>query len=72
MSLQAVKDSLLKTHQFKLTGDDPKKIEFVLNGFLRGGPRMDYNSAGATAATNRCLRLVHSLRSENDHVAPHE
>src|SRR5215510_11008103 len=34
-TLQAIKDRLVKQHQFKLAGDDEQKIEYVFNVFLR-------------------------------------
>src|SRR4029077_4022714 len=51
-TLQAIKDRLVKQHQFKLAGDDEQKIEYVFNVFLRGGPRMDY-SYGSTSPNNQ-------------------
>ena len=47
-TLQAIKDRLVKQHQFKLAGDDEQKIEYVFNVFLRGGPRMDYSYASTS------------------------
>jgi hypothetical protein len=47
-TLQAIKDRLVKQHQFKLIGDDEQKIEYVFNAFLRGGPRMDYSYASSS------------------------
>jgi hypothetical protein len=47
-TLQAIKDRLVKQHQFKLVGDDEQKIELVFNVFLRGGPRMDYSYASTS------------------------
>jgi hypothetical protein len=47
-TLQAIKDRLVKQHQFKLVGDDEQKIEYVFNVFLRGGPRMDYSYASTS------------------------
>jgi hypothetical protein len=47
-TLQAIKDRLVKQHQFKLVGDDEQKIEYVFNAFLRGGPRMDYSYASTS------------------------
>lgn len=47
-TLQAIKDRLVKLHQFKLGGDDEQKIDYVFNVFLRGGPRMDYAYASST------------------------
>jgi hypothetical protein len=47
-TLQAIKDRLVRQHQFKLVGDDEQKIEYVFNVFLRGGPRMDYGYASSS------------------------
>jgi len=47
-TLQAIKDNLVKQHQFKLVGDDEQKIEYVFNVFFRGGPRMDYSYASTS------------------------
>jgi len=47
-SLQAIKDRLVTQHQFKLTNDDQKKIEYVFKVFYEGGPTMDYAYASAT------------------------
>src|SRR5262249_10513176 len=47
-TLQAIKDRLIKQHQFKLTADDEQKIEYVFTVFLRGGPRMDYSYASTS------------------------
>jgi hypothetical protein len=49
-TLQAIKDNLVKQHQFKLIADDEQKIDYILNIFLRGGPGMDYSYASASPA----------------------
>ena len=47
-TLQAIKDRLIKQHQFQLSMDDVQKIEYVFNVFFRGGPRMDYSYASSS------------------------
>jgi hypothetical protein len=47
-TLQAMNDRLIKQHQFKLTADDLKKIDYVFSVFLRGGPKMDYSYASSS------------------------
>ncbi len=47
-TLQAIRDRLVRQHQFKLIGDDEQKIEYIFNVFLRGGPRMDYSYASSS------------------------
>src|SRR5262252_3223732 len=47
-TLQAINDRLIKQHQFKLTADDLKNIDYVFNVFLRGGPKMDYSYASSS------------------------
>jgi len=49
-TLQAIKDDLTGRHQFKLSVTDLQKIDFMLNVFLQGGPRMDYNYSNASPA----------------------
>jgi hypothetical protein len=47
-TLQAINDRLIKQHQFKLTADDLKNIDYVFSVFLRGGPKMDYSYASSS------------------------
>jgi hypothetical protein len=51
-TLAAIKDNLLKQHQFKPVGDDEQKLEFVFNVFSRGGPRMTYAFASPSPNQN--------------------
>ena len=63
-TLQAIKDRLVKQHQFKLVGDDEQKIEYVFNVFLRGGPRMDY--AYASSSPNNQVPSYYNLMVATD------
>jgi hypothetical protein len=63
-TLQAIKDRLVKQHQFKLVGDDEQKIEYVFNVFLRGGPRMDY--AYASSSPNNSVPSYYNLMVTTD------
>jgi hypothetical protein len=63
-TLQAIKDRLVRQHQFKLVGDDEQKIEFVFNVFLRGGPRMDY--AYASSSPNNQVPSYYNLMVTTD------
>jgi len=63
-TLQAIKDRLVKQHQFKLVGDDEQKIEYVFNVFLRGGPRMDY--AYASSSPNNTVPSYYNLMVATD------
>jgi hypothetical protein len=47
-TLLAIKNNLVKQHQFKPVGDDEQKIEYIFNVFLRGGPHMDYSYASTS------------------------
>jgi hypothetical protein len=47
-TLKAIKESVIRKHEFTLVGDDEQKIEYVFNAFFRGGPRMDYGFASST------------------------
>jgi len=51
-TLKAIKDSVIKKHEFTLVGDDEQKIEYIFNAFFRGGPRMDYGFSSATPNTS--------------------
>jgi hypothetical protein len=63
-TLQAIKDRLVKQHQFKLVGDDEQKVEYVFNVFLRGGPRMDY--AYASSSPNNSVPSYYNLMVATD------
>src|SRR5215475_9157053 len=63
-TLQTIKDRLVKQHQFKLSGDDEQKIEYVFNVFLRGGPRMDY--AYASSSPNNQVASYYNLMVTTD------
>ena len=63
-TLQAMKDRLVKQHEFMLTSDDEQKIEYVFNVFLRGGPRMDY--AYASSSPNNAVPSYYNLMVAND------
>ena len=63
-TLQAIKDRLVKQHQFKLAGDDEQKIELVFSVFLRGGPRMDY--AYASLSPNNQVPSYYNLMVTTD------
>jgi hypothetical protein len=45
-TLQAIKDRLMKQHQFKPVGDDERKLESLLDVFSRGGPMMEWGFGG--------------------------
>jgi hypothetical protein len=63
-TLQAMKDRLIRQHQFKLTRDDEQKIEYIFNVFYRGGPRMDY--AYASASPNASVPSFYNLMTATD------
>jgi hypothetical protein len=63
-TLRAVKDRLVKQHQFKLVGDDEQKLDLVFNVFLRGGPRMDY--AYASSSPNNQVPSYYNLMVTTD------
>jgi len=46
-TLRAMKDRLMRQHQFQLTADDQRKIEYIFKVFYDGGPSMDYTYASA-------------------------
>ena len=58
-TLQAIKDRLIQQHQFRFAADDEKRIEYVFNVFLRGGPRMDY--AYASSSPNNQVPSYYNL-----------
>jgi hypothetical protein len=47
-TLRAMKDRLIRQHQFQLSANDQQKIEYVFKVFYDGGPGMDYAYASAT------------------------
>jgi hypothetical protein len=63
-TLQAMKDRLIKQHQFKLTGDDESKIDYIFSVFFRGGPRMDY--AFASPSPNSFVPSYYNLMISTD------
>lgn len=63
-TLQAIRDRLVKQHQFKLIGDDEQKIEYVFSVFYRGGPRMDY--AYASSSPNNQVPSYYNLMVTTD------
>jgi hypothetical protein len=63
-TLQAIKDRLVKQHQFKFGGDDEQKIDYVFNVFFRGGPRMDY--AYASSSPNNQVPSYYNLMVTTD------
>jgi hypothetical protein len=63
-TLQAVKDRLVRQHQFKLSADDLQKIEYVFGVFFRGGPRMDY--AYASTSPNNQVPSYYNLMVTTD------
>jgi hypothetical protein len=63
-TLQAIKDRLIRQHQFALSADDQRKLEYVFNVFFRGGPRMDYGFA--STAPNPYVPSYHMLTVTND------
>ena len=63
-TLQAMKDRLIKQHQFRLTRDDEQKIEYIFNVFYRGGPHMDY--AYASASPNASVPSFYNLMTATD------
>jgi hypothetical protein len=68
-TLQAIKDNLVKQHQFKLSADDLQKVDYIFNVFFRGGPRMDYAYASATPVAGTpsyvSLMVANDGRGEN-------
>jgi hypothetical protein len=50
-TLQAIKDRLVRQHQFQLTVVDLQKIDYVFKVFYNGGPSMDYGYASPTPNT---------------------
>jgi hypothetical protein len=63
-TLQAMKDRLIKQHQFKLTPEDESKIDYIFSVFFRGGPRMDY--AFASASPNSFVPSYYNLMISTD------
>ena len=63
-TLKAIKDRLIRQHRFALSADDEGKIEYILNVFLRGGPRMDYGFA--STAPNPYVPSYHALAVSTD------
>lgn len=63
-TLQAMKDRLVRQHQFKLERDDEQKIEYIFNVFFRGGPRMDY--AYASSSPNNQVPSYYNLMVTTD------
>ena len=63
-TLQAIRDRLVKQHQFQLIGDDEQKIEYVFSVFYRGGPRMDY--AYASSSPNNQVPSYYNLMVTTD------
>jgi hypothetical protein len=63
-TLQAIKDRLIQQHQFRFAADDEKRIEYVFNVFLRGGPRMDY--AYASSSPNNQVPSYYNLMVTTD------
>ncbi len=62
-TLAAIKDRLIKFHEFTFVGDDVQKIEYVFNAFFRGGPRMDY--ATASSSPNQQVPSYYNLMVMN-------
>ena len=63
-TLKGIKDRLIRQHRFALSADDERKIEFLLNVFSRGGPRMDYGFA--STAPNPFVPSYHALAVATD------
>src|SRR5262245_8674867 len=63
-TLLAVKDRLVRQHQFKLSADDLQKIEYVFGVFYRGGPKMDY--AYASTSPNNQVPSYYNLMVTTD------
>jgi len=47
-TLQAMRNRLVRQHQFPLSDDDLGKIDYIFKVFYLGGPRMDYGYASAS------------------------
>jgi hypothetical protein len=51
-TIQAIKDRLVKQHQFGLSPKDVDRIEYIFKVFYDGGPRMDYKFQSSTPTQN--------------------
>ncbi|HLQ77110.1 MAG TPA: hypothetical protein VK210_07130 [Terriglobia bacterium] len=63
-TLAAIKERLIKFHEYSPVGDDEQKIEYVFNVFFRGGPRMDY--AYASSSPNSEVPSYYNLMVATD------
>jgi hypothetical protein len=63
-TLQAIRDRLLKQHQFTISRADDRTMEYVFNVFYRGGPRMDYTYA--SASPNNLVPSYYNLMVSTD------
>ena len=63
-TLQAMKDRLVRQHQFKLSNSDLERMEYIFKVFYDGGPRMDY--AYASRSPNASVPSYYNLMTTND------
>lgn len=63
-TLQAMKDRLVRQHQFKLSDSDQEKIDYIFKVFYQGGPRMDY--AYASRSPNSSVPSYYNLMTATD------
>ena len=63
-TLQAMKDRLVRQHQFKLSGSDQERIDYIFKVFYEGGPRMDY--AYASRSPNATVPSYYNLMTATD------
>src|SRR5262249_34363544 len=65
-TLQAIKNHLEVTHQFKLSSDDEANIEYVFRAFYAGGPDLTYNGVGAAGFGRSRMPSYGELMQAND------
>ncbi|HET9219678.1 MAG TPA: hypothetical protein VFR18_22035 [Terriglobia bacterium] len=63
-TLQAIKDRLVRQHQFKLSTSDQERIDYIFKVFYQGGPRMDY--AYASRSPNASVPSYYNLMTTTD------
>jgi hypothetical protein len=63
-TLQAMKDRLVRQHQFKLSSSDQERIDYIFKVFYQGGPRMDY--AYASRSPNSSVPSYYNLMTATD------
>jgi hypothetical protein len=63
-TLKAMKDRLVRQHQFKLSNSDQERIGYIFKVFYEGGPRMDY--AYASRSPNASVPSYYNLMTATD------